>query len=240
MKKYLMMTKELGQRGLILVAMFPPMILGFSLFVAGCAKVGVNEPNMSSEEETEYMLALDFDTSSSFEQHLRGNDPKALKHAIAIKDAFFRERQGSDDRLVISQISSGRNVLWDGKSKSFKKRFTNPASFRDFLIQHSNGGSWIHASMADTIGYLVSEHERNPKLRTAAIFYTDMEENGEPKDKDRFITVLRQYAKHRGFVGIYFASLPLIPEYKKILTDSGVKFVIESDARVDPAVVSFN
>src|SRR5438876_3144945 len=103
--------------------------------------------------------------------------------------------------MILSQISAKQNaLLWDGKPRSFARDFPTPQAFREFLQKRSDpNGSRVYSALADSIEYLLLQHENNPKLKSAVLVFSDMEDNGpEANSKERLIDALKAYGKKGG------------------------------------------
>lgn len=193
-------------------------------------------------EEAELLLAICLDRSGSFEQEMIGTDGhegKAYRTFLAVRDRFFRDRQQSKDRLILSQIcGSEKAILLDAEPKSFHERFPDAAAFRTFLqSQPDPGGSRVYLSLRDTVDYLTLQHRNASKLKSMALIFTDMEDNvGDSAQSKQLLTdSLKAYAKAGGLVGIYGCELSTVPEWSRVLQQCGFRdFVVESGIRENP------
>jgi hypothetical protein len=212
-----------------------------------CISCQTRQENLESpfaEEDTEHVLACVLDLSLSYRDQLLGDDGRAYQQFTRIKDAYFRDRVGGGDRMILSQISAKEAaLLWDGKPRSFVRDFPTPQSFKLFLQKRSDpNGSRVYGSMADSIEYLLMLHDNNPKLKSAVLVFSDMEDTfPQGQDKERLLDALKAYGKRRGVVGMYWVSPPLIPEWTRHLRDAGLKhYKIEPEFRADPALPTFD
>lgn len=219
-------------------------IVSASVVLASCQARQDSAESPFAEEGTEHVLACVLDLSGSYYGMVLGDDGRAYQQFVRIKDAYFRDRVAGGDRMILSQISAKESaILWDGKPRAFVREFPTPQSFKEFLKQRSNpAGSRVYSSIADTVDYVVMQHENNPHLKSAVLIYSDMEDNfPDVNSKQRLIDSLKAYGKKQGVVGMYWVTPSLVPTWTAVLRDAGLKhYKIEPEFRIDPALPTFD
>lgn len=194
------------------------------------------------QDETELLVTVCLDTTGSFEHQLfgaGGEEGKVWTTFLQILDRFFRERQLSKDRLVVTRIYGDKKaILLDAQPQTFQRRFKDAAAFKAYLLgQPDPGGSRVYDSLRDTVDYLVLQHKNAPKLKSLLLVMSDMDDNvrESEKSKDLLIDSLKTYAKTGGLVGIYGCELSSVPEWSRVLDQAGFKsYVVEPDIKDNP------
>lgn len=221
------------------------LLLVFAL-TPGCQPAGENRVSFE-EDEAELVLNCCLDVTGSFEQEMLGadgHDGKAFKTFLAVRDRFFRDRQQSKDRFLLTRISGSKKaLLLDSVPQSFHERFPDADSFRHFILsQPDPGGSRVYDSLRDSLDYMVLQHQNSRKLKSMVLVWSDMDDNrpDTPDAKEKLIESLKAYARVGGVIGLYGCELSFVPEWSRILRDAGFKhFVVEPDIRENPKLPVF-
>src|SRR5947209_6280231 len=106
------------------------MVMRIGIFAAAAMVAAMALPACEGRRQKEepilqspdvgFVVGICFDLSGSY-QNLMVEDGKAYKFAISVVDKYFGDRAGSDDRLVIGQISAiEKALLWEGSGASLK------------------------------------------------------------------------------------------------------------------------
>jgi hypothetical protein len=221
-----------------------------TLGLAGCQQAP--EPDVDFDPEAaELMLNCCLDITGSFEQQMLGSgsgqEGKAFKTFLAVKDRFFHDRQQSKDRFIITRIAGSKKaLLLDTVPQSFQERFPDAEAFRKFILSTPDpGGSRVYDSLRDSIDYMIMQHRNAPKLKSMILIWSDMDDNrpdfGPEKSKQMLIESLRRYAQLGGSIGIYGCEIGTVPEWSRILQDAGFKrCIIEPDIRDNPKLPIFD
>ena len=218
--------------------------LMLALLVVGCAKRQERTASAFEERDCEYVLAVVIDLSGSFAE-LMADDGKAHDFLLYVLDRYFRDRIGSNDRVLIAQISAnGQTLLWEGTPTQLRREFPTPDRFRDFLLaKASPGGSLVHEALADTLEYVMADPSVAAGLAKPAIFVlSDMLDNGHksPQLKNRVLTDLAKYGQLGGVVGLYFVDERRLFAWRRILQEAGMReCVVESGIVSRPTLPSF-
>lgn len=202
--------------------------------MSGCTRVdlsGQSDPFHETDRETKIVILLDL--SGSFQQ-MMVVDGKAYQFCLRVADKYFRSRIGTQDEIVIAQISgTDRALLWQGTPAQLRRDFPGPTEFQQFL-QHKAGpgGSLVYDSIASTVEYLISEPEIDTGTARSAVFVlSDMLENGPDPEtsKNRMMNAFATYGKHHGCVGLYFVDQGLVTYWRDEMKSSGVVHAVAAD-----------
>lgn len=214
--------------------------------LAGCERVAQEESRSPiGMREAEYLVAVVPDLSGSFRHLMAEGDGKAYRFLMAVIDRYFRDRLGSNDRLIVSQISATQNtLLWDGQPKQLRSHFKGAEAFNEFLLKNSHpAGSRCHQGLADTLEYVLScPGVTEGRTRSAVFVLSDMEDNApdSAEQKARAKRLLADFGKAGGVVGLYWVGSP-VSEWRQILKDAGIKnFVVESAIVAEPDLPRFD
>ena len=122
-------------------------LLSVVIFLTGCEKRRESSQAIfNSDQDVEYVLSVIVDLSGSFED-LMAEKGKAYEFLLHVVDRYFRDRIGSQDKLMISQISANeRSLLWEGTPLQLRREFPTPEAFRNLL-----------RSKADPVGSRVND-----------------------------------------------------------------------------------
>lgn len=196
--------------------------------IAGCTKkVATDRPDKQAafeEPPIDYALVMQYDISGSFypEMVLKG---RAFTYSLQTLDAFQRECPGSNPQLILSHISgSTRPVLWQGRPRELKKKFSGPAEMRAFLERNNVPGSRVYDSVRETIEHLLSlPGVREKKVPTMLLVYSDMEDTcSDNGSRQRLMQALRLLATEaRSAVGLFFVADAERLTWERHLRDAG-------------------
>src|SRR5665213_2803801 len=157
------------------------------LLALGCQKRTGRPPVV--ENENDYVLAVLIDLSGSFSREFAERG-KAHSFLLRIVDTYFRDRIGTNDQIIIAQISAAdRSLLWQGTPLELRREFPSAAKFRDFLLSKADPtGSLVHDALTQTCDYVMSQPSvASGRAKSAVFVLSDMEDNGpEPgESKER-------------------------------------------------------
>src|SRR5437588_4575457 len=105
------------------------ILLGLLLAVPACRDRDPAEINPQPIPETIYdmIVLIILDTSGSYAGYLERKGHPFCMHTI---DTLFRNRMGSNDRLVLGQISGTKTTLfWDGQPGSLRADYSDQKAF---------------------------------------------------------------------------------------------------------------
>ncbi len=196
------------------------------------------------DDDCQFKVAILLDLSGSFE-HLMCEGGKAYQFALNVLDHYFRERLGTDDKLIIAQISGAdRSLLWEGTPLQLRQNFPSAKAFGEFLrIKSDPSESHIHDSIIHSLEYITSDPAiMNGQAKSAVFILSDMLDNGSSQDsKKQAIEALSTYAEKGGVVGMYYVDQFLVSEWRKELQNAGVKeLCVESEIVGVPRLPNFD
>jgi hypothetical protein len=221
------------------------------LLLAGCSPrrdlaVG-NEsaaPSASlGKTEEEKVIVIVFDLSSSFQQRM-ANDGEAYKFALHVIDRYLRDTIGSQDKLVITQISNTqRSLLWEGTPMALRRQFPTPEKFRDFLLSKSDpNGSQVTKGLRNALQYLLSDAQVVSGKAKAGLFcMSDLLDTDNVEREEGYLNhELSVLGLRGGLVGLYWVDQEQVGPWRHRLLALGVKnFRVESEIVGQPVLPSF-
>jgi hypothetical protein len=171
---------------------------------------------------------------------------KAHRFLLLLVERFFRDRIGSNDKIVIAQVSGAeKSLLWDGSPRALRQEFPNAEAFRDFLLAGSNpAGSRVHDGIADTVDYIMDyPGVANGQTKSALFVMSDMDDNFPEAEasKARLLRSLAVYSSRGGVVGFYWVNQTLVSVWRKGLAEAGFgRAVVESEIAAEPLIPTFD
>jgi hypothetical protein len=213
------------------------------LLGCGCDKRRQAPTTFAVRDESQYVLIILLDLSGSFHQQMTEGG-QAHRFSMQVIDHYFRERIGTNDKLIIAQISGEeRALLWEGTPLQLQKDFPSSTAFGEFLRSKANpDASLVYEAIIHTIDYVLSDPSVSSGNAKSAIFVlSDMSDNGsKPESKQRALQALAAYGESGGVVGLYYVDQLLVPEWRTILRDAGIpEICVESDIVGRPNLPNF-
>src|SRR5438876_8721593 len=137
-----------------------PVLITAALMLAGCTK-HTDQDNQQvnlGREDAEYLVVIAVDMSGSFAD-LMTRDGKGYEFTMRVADRYFRNSIGSNNRLIIAQLSAtDRALLWDGTPVQLRQDFPSANEFRQFLLKKSHpAGSRICDGLADAMACVLTD-----------------------------------------------------------------------------------
>ncbi len=196
-----------------------------------------------AHQESQYVLTVLLDMSGSF-QHEMTDGGKAHRFNMRIIDRYFRERLGSNDQLIIAQISGdSRSLLWQGTPLQLRKDFPSATAFGEFLRSKTNPqGSLVHDAIASTVDYILADPNVSSGTAKSALFVlSDLADTASsPESKERALQSLAAYGQAGGVVGLYYVDQSLVPEWRTNLRLAGIQeSCVEADIVGTPTLPRF-
>ena len=213
------------------------------LLACGCERRRETQPMADVGDDSEYVIAVLVDLSGSFFDKMT-HGGEAHRFLLSLLDRYFRERIGTNDQIILAQISGSRDraLLWQGTPMELRKQFANPSQFAEFLRSKADpDGSCVHSALQQTVEYVTSQPNVSVrKARSAVFVLSDMLDStpDEAISRARAIEVLDQYGTLGGMVCLYFVDQTLIPVWQKELSGTGLQFAVTSEIR-RPTLPSF-
>lgn len=232
-------------------------VLWLMVVLAGCTPRQQVEQRTFEKSDSEYVIAVIVDMSGSFSGKM-ANDGVAYRFCLGLIDRYFKDRIATNDRLVISQISSNTQaLLFEGRPLDLRKQFPTPAKFREFLADGNSGGSPIHDAITQTVRYLLDDEAvASGRAKTALFVLSDMDDTSgvtvtqvggkvqyteTPNDsEERAVEVLTEFGQANGIVGLYYVGPGFISRWNDNLRKASVKdFRVQSSIVARPQLPSF-
>lgn len=222
----------------------PALLATLGMLLGGCQpRTASTAAQPYRETEYEYVLAVVLDMSGSFEPYMQADDASAYRFFQRVTEKYFRQRMGSDDRILLTQLSSGdRPLLWDGQPGGLKRRFPDSKAFADFLKTTSPGnGSNVYASVADTLNYLTRRPGITENTTVLTVVLSDLLDNDPNADaaKAELQDALRRYHDRNGYIGFYWVDQTKVQEWDQLLDDAGYPSRVWMDIVDDPELPDF-
>ena len=210
-----------------------------------CEQRRAEQTSILPEQECEYLMAVVVDMSGSYAMQMQTDAGKAYRFLLLLVDRFFRDRIGSNDKIVIAQVSGAeKSLLWDGSPRALRQRFPNAEKFREFLLAGSDPmGSRVHDGVADTLDYIMGyPGVVNGETKSALFVMSDMDDNfpEAERSKARLLQSLTAYSRLGGVVGFYWVDQSLVPVWRDGLREAGSdRAVVESEIAEEPLIPTF-
>ena len=223
------------------------------LSVAGCsprrdAQSGVPAQTQTAslgktDDETVVLIALDL--SGSFRDRIAGRG-EGYEFATRVIDRYFRGRIGTQDKLVIAQISgTDRSLLWEGTPLMLQRQFPTADAFRDYLLSKADpNGSHVFKGLSHAIRYVLSDSRvESGKAKTAVFVLSDMLDNGpDSESEEKYLNHEMAELGWRGaLIGMYWVDQDQTLIWRQKLRQFGVKNCrVESEIVGQPPLPSFD
>jgi hypothetical protein len=182
------------------------------------------------------------DVSGSFGEYMAKNG-KGYEFLQRALDKYFSDRIGGNDQIVITQLSGGHPLLWQGTPHQLRLDFPDQNVFRDYLLSHADqNGSRINMGLAESLDYVLHTHSvAQGKAKTIALVLSDMLDNHPDQDasEQQFLDALTRYAR-RGAIAFYFVDQYKMAQLRKKTEQAGFRWsIIEGDIHGNPPLPSY-
>lgn len=172
------------------------------------------------------------------------NDGKAYEFALTVMDRYFRDRIGTADEVIITQLSGNvKPMIWQGTPIQLRADFDDADAFKAFLTKKADtSGSRIMDGISDTIEYVLEQPGvLKGKKKVCLLALTDMEDNiNTVKSLPRFKRDLKLLAEAKAACGFYWVTQTLVHDLKVNLTDAGfTHYVVEPEFKTNPTLPTF-
>lgn len=209
--------------------------------VCGCTPVGttttapVQAPSLG-DDEAENVVLIALDLSGSF-QHMMTEEGVGYQFATQVIDRYFRDKIGTGDRLVISQISgTQRSLLWEGRPLDLRKQFPSAEAFRQHLMSRADpGGSLVYEGLKNATSYVLDDPSiKGGRAKVSLFVLSDMLDTGpEGSQAEGYVNhALSEIGLRGGVVGIYYVDQELVVPWRRRLQQLGLR-----NARVESEIV---
>lgn len=206
------------------------------MVATGCERRHDVQPFVTEEEDSEFVVAVLVDLSGSFlERMTEGRE--AHQFLMGLLDRFFRQRVGTNDQLILAQISGtpDRALLWQGSPVELRRDFPTAQAFAEFLRSKADAnGSCVHSAIVQTIEYLTSmPGVAQGKSKSALFVLSDLVDEGSSGNVSRrdVVAALQDLARLQGAFFFYFVDQRQIPPWRRELLKAGLTCEVASEIR---------
>ena len=209
---------------------------------SGCIRQMDQQEAIFGRIESDHVCAVMIDMSGSF-SHRMANDGDAYRFCMAIVDRYFRSSLGSNNRIIIAQISgTDRPLLFEGTPLELRQRFPTPEKFRDFLLANADyNGSRVDFGVSNTAQYLADHPAVQNGAKPALFVLSDMQDTDEGSQANNLHGALQSLAQRKGIVGLYYVDQNLIQSWQSRLSNAGFSSVrVESEIVGRPNLPAFD
>ena len=204
-------------------------LVALIVLLAGCEPYIEPQENVKVEPlqvpKRDCMLAICMDVSGSFIDEMFGRDGRGYRFTQMAIDRLFRDRMDADDHVLLTQLSTGQPLLWEGTPRDLKRRFKNAEGLKDFVLQRGGGTSNLYAGVADTLTYIHAlPGVKDGETRVCVLVLSDMADNSpsQESDKARMIDALRKMKDVKAGVGFYFVDAGELDRTRQCMIDGGI------------------
>lgn len=209
------------------------------LVLSGCQRRDTSKSVSWDQEPTDYtlMLAVDIDTIK--------NNPRASEFIIYAVDHYFRERIGTSDHIIISQLSGNKKpLLYDGTPTDLRRQMPTQEAFRDYLISHSSDGRRINDGISESLDYIghTSSVKRGGAAPIALIVSSMVDGNPESQaSDDRVMESLIKFGRSGGQMAFYFCDQERMASVREKMEKAGFGWeILECDINGRPPLPTFH
>ncbi len=201
-------------------------------------------PSPIDRDPYEYVLLVAVDKSSSFDTLMKPGG-RGLEFLNDTVTHYFQNRLGSNDCLIVTQLSGNRQaVLWQGSPRQLRTEFSSSADLAEFIDKKSDvNGSRVWDGLSDTLELAMSDPNIcNGRTKVVLVALTDMENNlvDTYTSEKRLMDNLKAFAKKGGVCGLYFVGTPETKIWRSKLAECGFRdFVVEPSVAANPRRLSF-
>lgn len=221
----------------------------FCLFSAGCVKspdLGQTSPFESQELDACLMIVIDL--SGSYQDLW---DKRAYDLFLQLSDRYFNESMGTENRLIISQISgTEKALLFEGKPSDLRQQFRSPQELSNFLKENSDpDSSRVYAATRQTLDYVNTLPGLTKNTRLLTLIFSDMLDSESPSQiwdtpfPQELQDSLQCYQTLGGGIALYFVADSERQRWHQLLQETGFSaghYLIESHLSSNPQLPRFD
>jgi hypothetical protein len=224
--------------------LFLRCIFATAVILSGCEQRDKTESSSFNNDDSEVVLALVLDLSSSSIE-LFQEDRVGLQFTRSLIEHYQRAYPGRNGKLILAQLSGGGDpLLWEGNPTDLLRDYDSYGSLHQMLVSKSNpNGSRIHEGLSRTFDYLLKHRAVQDGARPAVFVLSDMLDNGADgtKYEQRVMVSLKEFGKRGGISGFYFVHQSQLERWRTNLTDAGVTdCLVSADIVARPPLPSFD
>ena len=202
-----------------------------ALLILGCSPRRDHAENHTlgpAEEEYVILIALGKDGGEEF--------------ASSVIDRYFRDRAGTQDKLIISRLSGGESLVWEGTPLALRKQFPSNEDFKKFLAGKASEDTKIYAGLHHALEYVLSDPRvASGKAKVGVFVMSKLIDSGsEERDKGYMNHDLSELGWRNGVIGLYYADQSQVLRWRQKLQFLNVKnYRVESEIVGEPPLPSF-
>lgn len=210
--------------------------------LAGCEKRQESERSTFTRNEAEHVLTIVLDLSGSFAEGMADNGP-AFGFTLRLIDKFFREHIGTQDRIILAQISaSDEPLLWEGTPLELRREFPTAQAFRAFLLERADpNGSLVYSGVTKALRYAMSRQDEHV-TKSACLVLSDLVDHSASSKADarRMLQTVADYCQSGGEAAFFYVDQSVGPFLEKHLAEMGhAEVLVETEIVGTPTLPNF-
>ncbi|QDV61990.1 hypothetical protein Mal65_11180 [Crateriforma conspicua] len=224
------------------------IVVTAAVAMVGCVKaVRTSERPAFERQELDGCMAILIDMSGSFADAW---EERAYELFIELSESYFTEAMGTNNRLVISQLSGNdRVVVFEGAPVDLTRQFRSPEELNQFLKKKSDPSrSRVYASVSETLDYLSSMDGVTERTRLMTVVMSDLRDSESDQEKrnrigQEMVESMNDYRNRGGALALYFVASDEVPRWKDILDRAGFlesQYVIQNELTRRPQLPRFD
>ncbi len=218
------------------------------LLTAGC----VESPDLGQaapfeSQELDACLVIVIDLSGSYQDLW---DQRAYNLFLQLSDRYFNESMGTENRLIISQISGTEQaLLFEGTPADLRKQFRSPQELSKFLKDRSDpNSSRVIESTRQTLDYVSTFPGVTKNTRLLTLIFSDMIDSDslsqiwDQSQTHPLREPLQRYQALGGGIAMYFVADAERQRWNQLLQEAGFQaghYLIESELTTNPQLPRF-
>ncbi len=224
-------------------------LTGIFLLFAGCVKSpDLGQTSPFEAQELDACLVIVIDLSGSYQDLW---DKRAYDLFLQLSERYFNESMGTENRLIISQISgTEKALLFEGKPSDLRKQFRSPQELSNFLKENSDpDSSRVYAATRQTLDYVNTLPGLTDNTRLLTLIFSDMLDSESPFQiwdnpfPQELQNSLKRYQAQGGGIALYFVADSERQRWNQFLQETGFSsghYLIESHLSANPQLPRFD
>lgn len=207
------------------------------LLAAGCEKRQVRETRTFAAPAGGSLLTIAIDQSGSCAP-LMADGGQGFAFLLRLVDSYFRAGIGSNDRLLLVQLSGNASqpLLWEGSPLALRRQFPSPHDLAAYLATHSDpSGSQIYSGVTRALRYAQSRHQAGSgQGKNAVVVLSDLvDSTADKREARRMLEAVADFSRSGGASAFYYVNQQVSEYLIEHLKEMGVE-----DYRVESEIVS--
>jgi len=194
--------------------------------------------------EDEFMLVIGIDMSGSF-SHRMADGGDGHRFMMTLIDNYFRSRIGSQDKILILQLSANDDVLlYEGTPMDLRRKFPTPREFAAFLNKHADAnGSLLQRGLNRALKYVLSDYRvKSGHSKVGMFVLSDMEDTeNDAGVLEELTDRLAKLKDAGGILGMYYLSIDECEAWRRKMGEIGfANSRVESTIMDKPVLPNFD